>query len=727
MDTFVSSLLDAKEWPVLYSMGLGAGAVGFMAVRNCRKRRQEPERVSEKEVEYRLHTVEDAACSDLYRKWCNGERWVEPFLKEKAEQEFRDALAVGDKITVLQLLSQAEQVPGMLAACKDDSTVAERVRKWKRQRYRALFDLFVFSKPRFEVIVLVTLLNSLRPMLWDRTKEESEQLASSAKDVAVHSFAMYACRYWLHSAVDNAISWAIAKLRRWEADHFSETVKKDVLRHLLCLDQSYFDTHKTDLSQFSDDIEKLRYLVTNWIFQVLRYLTITVYSVREAMKSRGQLLVSAGCLCAVPVLVLIRDLCKVVEARIDSATSQPLIRRGKMENQSMHTVSGLISRIHLVRTSVAEEREIKLVLEEESAAANDADTSYSVGERCLEALRGTIIPNAMILFLSCIARYAAAHDWLPGEGINVSVEVALEAFDHISSLCEELSDVTECDYTLRLMTVLTTKPKIDTGQGLEFPPHCGDILLEGVSFCYQRGPGGVLRNVTCRIPAASRTAIIGASGCGKSTLAALLVRLYERTGGVITLGSRDIREYNVRSLRKRVMLIRQSERLPPGNILNAFTYGIGGVPFEAVVEVATMVCLHDSIIQLKDGYNTPLGVGGIMLSGGQVQRVTLARAILSRPSVLILDEATAGLDGHTEAIVMENLISALPDTTILVIAHRLATAMHCKEILCMKDGTVIEHGSYNHLTLSGGETSKLLKAQQSYPSSERFSPVSELM
>ncbi len=213
------------------------------------------------------------------------------------------------------------------------------------------------------------------------------------------------------------------------------------------------------------------------------------------------------------------------------------------------------------------------------------------------------------------------------------------------------------------------------------------------------------------MPAGETTAIVGATGAGKTTVIKLLLRLYDVTGGAITLDGVDLRELTLADLRAAVGLVSQDVFLFHGTVAENIAYGRREASREDIVRAAQLSEAHEFIQALPDGYDTVVGERGQKLSGGQRQRVSLARAVLKNPPVLVLDEATSSVDNETEAAIQRSLARLAVGRTTIVIAHRLSTVRHAQRIYVMDTGRVAEVGTHDELVTAGGIYSTLWRVQ----------------
>ncbi len=226
-----------------------------------------------------------------------------------------------------------------------------------------------------------------------------------------------------------------------------------------------------------------------------------------------------------------------------------------------------------------------------------------------------------------------------------------------------------------------------------------------------RGGRSCGTSISACLPA-PQLAIVGPSGAGKSTIARLLFRFYDVDAGAIEIDGQDIRDVTQDSLRRAIGVVPQDTVLFNDTIYYNIAYGRPGAPRAAVEEAARLAHIHDFVASLPDGYDTMVGERGLKLSGGEKQRVAIARVILKAPKILVFDEATSALDTKTEREIQANLAEVSADRTTLVIAHRLSTIVDADEILVLDHGHIVERGDHGELLRRDGVYAAMWLRQQ---------------
>ena len=262
----------------------------------------------------------------------------------------------------------------------------------------------------------------------------------------------------------------------------------------------------------------------------------------------------------------------------------------------------------------------------------------------------------------------------------------------------------------------------DVAGGIQLQNIQGTVAFQNVFFSYpqplktnsdkrQTMSKSVIDNVTFEAKPGEVVALVGPSGSGKTTLLNLLLRFYEVSSGKILIDDVPISEVNLESLRQNIALVPQDTFLFDGTVLENISYGCPGATDETIIAAAKRANAHEFITKTPQGYATPIGEAGMKLSGGEQQRLSIARALLKDAPILILDEATSSLDTQSEALIQESLANLMEGRTSFIIAHRLSTVVRADKILVIKDGEILETGTHETLLAKGGLYQKLCEMQ----------------
>ena len=305
------------------------------------------------------------------------------------------------------------------------------------------------------------------------------------------------------------------------------------------------------------------------------------------------------------------------------------------------------------------------------------------------ALEGAITAGTIVVFVSYLA----------------SLYDPIEQLSHTAQTIQEAAAETD-----RVMEIIEIEPAVGDRPGARDRPLAGPIRYEGVSFGYEP-ERPVLHEVSLAADPGEVLAIVGPTGAGKTTLVSLLVRFFDPWQGRVTVGGTDVRDFTLHSLRRQIALVLQDPFLFPTTIADNIALGRPDAPREQIVAAARAANAHQFIERLPDGYDTLVGERGATLSGGEKQRLSIARAFLKDARVLILDEPTSALDARTEGLLLDALERLMRGRITLVIAHRLSTIRGADEIVVLDGGRVVERGSHARLMHVGGLYSALYRQQ----------------
>ena len=326
--------------------------------------------------------------------------------------------------------------------------------------------------------------------------------------------------------------------------------------------------------------------------------------------------------------------------------------------------------------------------------------------------QGTIIATGLVGIMIRAGQGVAAAEMTVGDFVLVNAYL-IQLYTPLNFLGMVYRNIKQSLTDLeQMMALLAVKPEIEDRPGAPaLVVGRGAVAFHRVYFRYDpRRP--ILSDVDFRVPPGAKIAIVGPSGAGKSTIARLLFRFYEVDAGSIEIDGQDINDVTQESLRRAIGVVPQDTVLFNDTIYYNIAYGRPGAPRADVEDAARHAHIHDFITGLPDGYQTMVGERGLKLSGGEKQRVAIARVILKAPKMLVFDEATSALDTKTEREIQASLAEISADRTTLVIAHRLSTIVDADEILVLDGGRIVERGHHRELLARGGVYALMWARQQ---------------
>ncbi len=410
-------------------------------------------------------------------------------------------------------------------------------------------------------------------------------------------------------------------------------------------------------------------------------------------------------LVSLTIVPLLFALIAVFNRRIEAVATEVRER----ESHVYTLVQWAMSSVKLVQAFTKEEDEYRRFMGASRASLGATLRLYNWQTLYSAAVNGLVAAGTALVV------YVGAHSVLSG---TLSLGELVVFISYLAQLYAPVNQITQSWGLIagarigatRCFEILDTEADLKDGTR-EFPREGahGAVEWRGVSFRY-RPEMPVLRGVDLSVRAGMKVAIVGPTGAGKSTLLSLLPRFFDPTAGQVLIDGRDVREYRLQSLRRQVAMVLQPPLVFPISVRDNIAYGRPEASDAEIEQAAQLARIHDMIVRLPQGYATILAETAT-LSEGEKQRLTIARAILRDAPILMLDEPTSALDVETEALVMEGVASLTRGRTTFIIAHRLSTVRNADQIVVLRDGGIVERGSFAELMRSGGAFAELYNTQ----------------
>jgi ATP-binding cassette, subfamily B, bacterial len=487
-------------------------------------------------------------------------------------------------------------------------------------------------------------------------------------------------------------------------EQFLRDMRRRVFRHLLGQSMSFYDKEQTGklVARMTSDIDSLTELVQQGLVMFVTNALLLVGTVTILVILSPQL--ALICLIALPVVIAAS-----VKFRRDSNLAYLDVR--DRIGQTLSTLQESIAGVRVIQAFGQEKSTIGRFGEHNTAQLDANMNATRISARYFPVIEvAGIGTTAAVVGIGGVM----AHRGLVTIGtISAFVLLMTNLFEPVQQLSQLFNVLQSAGAALnKLFGVLDTKAELFERPGAVDLPPVGDFEVKDLGFSYNTTRAKVLSDVSLTIAHGERVALVGPTGAGKSTLAKLMARLYDPTEGSVSYGGVDLRDATFASLRERICVVPQEGFLFYGTIMDNVRIGRQGTTDDEVVAALKRIGIYEHFASLPDGLQTEVQERGSRLSAGERQLVSLARAALANPAVLVLDEATSNLDPGTEHEVEHALTALMEGRTVIVIAHRLSTAERADRVAVVDAGGILELGPHDELVARGGRYAALFASWQ---------------
>ncbi len=491
------------------------------------------------------------------------------------------------------------------------------------------------------------------------------------------------------------------------ATGFAKNLRQDLYYKIQDFDFADIDRFSTSslVTRMTTDVTNVQNAFQMIIRIAVRTPLMLIFSI--AMSMAVDVKMSIIFICIVPVLGLF--LFAVIKIVF------PIFKRiFKKYDALNNSVQENVSGIRVVKSFVREDYEKKKF----KAASQDVCGDFTRVERIL-ALNTPVMMFCIFLSMLLVSSIGAVviinsggSELTTGE-LSTLITYGVQILTSMMMLSMVFVMVTLAQESAnRITEVLTHESLLTSPEDGATEVKDGSIVFDNVSFKYKaKGRRKALSDIDLRISSGQTVGIIGGTGSSKSTLIQLIPRLYDVTEGSVSVGGVDVRDYDLRALREAVSVVLQKNVVFSGTIRENLRWGDENATDEEIVHACRLACADEFISKFPDGYDTVISQGGTNVSGGQKQRLCIARALLKKPKVLILDDSTSAVDTHTDALIRKAFRDEIPDTTKIIIAQRISSVQDADLIIVMDGGKIVEQGTHEELLAHGGIYKEVFDSQ----------------
>ena len=505
----------------------------------------------------------------------------------------------------------------------------------------------------------------------------------------------------LLSVAGNAFANYRSTMLQCEAGYGTCADKRiEIAEHLKYLPMGYFNRNSLGYitSVATNSMEALADVATRVVMMVTQGILTTIFVVLMILLFDLRIggIVVLGVLLYFAINSLLQKKSKTIAPLKDSSDR-------KLVEKVLEYVQG-IAEVKAYNLTGKKSRALNEAIDENSAANTKAEMAF-VPIMFLQNLTAKLL-GVVVAIISVAFYLNGTMELLNAVVMILAAFILFGALDTAGNYSALLRNV---DLYVGKAQAVLNMPTMDI-DGKDIIPSSYDIDVENAEFSYDKRK--IIDGVSIHIPQHTTTAIVGPSGGGKTTLCHLISRFWDVDKGCVKLGGVDVREYSMDSLMRNFSFVFQSVYLFQDTIANNIRFGQPDAPMEKVIEASRKACCHDFIMALPDGYDTVIGEGGASLSGGEKQRISIARAIMKDAPIIILDEATANVDPESEQELTAAIEALTKEKTILMIAHRLKTVRHADNILVIDKGRIAQSGTHEQLMEQGGIYRRFVESRE---------------
>ena len=505
----------------------------------------------------------------------------------------------------------------------------------------------------------------------------------------------------LLSVAGNAFANYRSTMLQCEAGYGTCADKRiEIAEHLKYLPMGYFNRNSLGYitSVATNSMEALADVATRVVMMVTQGILTTIFVVLMILLFDMRIggIAVLGVLLYFAINSLLQKKSKTIAPLKDSSDR-------KLVEKVLEYVQG-IAEVKAYNLTGKKSRALNEAIDENSAANTKAEMAF-VPIMFLQNLTAKLL-GVVVAIISVAFYLNGTMELLNAVVMILAAFILFGALDTAGNYSALLRNV---DLYVGKAQAVLDMPTMDI-DGKDIIPSSYDIDVENAEFSYDKRK--IIDGVSIHIPQHTTTAIVGPSGGGKTTLCHLISRFWDVDKGCVKIGGVDVREYSMDSLMRNFSFVFQSVYLFQDTIANNIRFGQSDAPMEKVIEASRKACCHDFIMALPDGYDTVIGEGGASLSGGEKQRISIARAIMKDAPIIILDEATANVDPESEQELTAAIEALTKEKTILMIAHRLKTVRHADNILVIDKGRIAQSGTHKQLMEQGGIYRRFVESRE---------------